>query len=445
MNLKGDFDPSSLASILQLLSNEKKTGVLRVVNDDNEVRIFIQDGAIIYAMGSQKEGRLGHLLISKGMITADQLQQCLTEARSQKLAMGKILVGRGFISPEQLKTVIRKQAEFIIFNLFFWDQGSFEYTDARLNLNGLVVTRLDIMSIILEATRRIDEMSILKKQIASDRIVFRISQKTPNQREITFNTLEWRFMTLVDGSRTVRELVEVSGYDEFVVYQVLTSLLASGVIEKDQHCASQPEVAARREAAQETVIAVYNDIFCGLHQHLVAAHGRWLFTALEQFNGHLEHPDWRRIQDGYRYERSRWVTAVMESLKRGFQPLQKTLIQNFHPDQPAGVNIQAVKETLKRFQAFEAGHDFLIISLNDFLLNTLGEMPQFLGVAPTRALMADIRQRLQAPDVSDQPPAEVQRLQQDLTRILAAVDQTIFADKKAKDFIGGVFGVSGKH
>ncbi|MFY9942704.1 MAG: DUF4388 domain-containing protein [Desulfobacterales bacterium] len=445
MNLKGDFDPSSLASILQLLSNEKKTGVLRVVNDDNEVRIFIQDGAIIYAMGSQKEGRLGHLLISKGMITADQLQQCLTEARSQKLAMGKILVGRGFISPEQLKTVIRKQAEFIIFNLFFWDQGSFEYTDARLNLNGLVVTRLDIMSIILEATRRIDEMSILKKQIASDRIVFRISQKTPNQREITFNTLEWRFMTLVDGSRTVRELVEVSGYDEFVVYQVLTSLLASGVIEKDQHSAGQLEGAARREAAQERVIAVYNDIFCGLHQHLVAAHGRWLFTALEQFNGDLEHPDWRRIQDGYRYERSRWVTAVMESLKRGFQPLQKTLIQNFHPDQPAGVNIQAVKETLKRFQAFEAGHDFLIISLNDFLLNTLGEMPQFLGVAPTRALMADIRQRLQAPDVSDQPLAEVQRLQQDLTRILAAVDQTILADKKAKDFIGGVFGVSGKH
>jgi len=178
MNLKGDFDPSSLASILQLLSNEKKTGVLRVVSDDNEVRIFIQDGAIIYAMGSQKEGRLGHLLISKGLITPDQLQQCLAEARSQKLAMGKILVGRGIISSEQLKSVIRKQAEFIVFNLFFWDQGSFEYSDARLNLNGLVVTRLDIMSIILEATRRIDEMSILKKQISNDRIVFRISRST---------------------------------------------------------------------------------------------------------------------------------------------------------------------------------------------------------------------------------------------------------------------------
>ncbi|MFO7497214.1 MAG: DUF4388 domain-containing protein [Desulfobacterales bacterium] len=444
MNLKGDFDPSSLASILQLLSNEKKTGVLRVVNDDNEVRIFIQDGAIIYAMGSQKEGRLGHLLISKGMITADQLQQCLAEARSQKLAMGKILVGRGFISSEQLKNVIRKQAEFIIFNLFFWDQGSFEYTDAQLNLNGLVVTRLDIMSIILEATRRIDEMSILKKQIASDRIVFRISQKTPNQREITFNTLEWRFMTLVDGIRTVRELVAVSGYDEFVVYQVLTSLLASGVIEKDQRSVGEPEGAARREAAQETVIAVYNDILCGLHQHLAAAHGRWLFTALEQFSGHLVRPDWRRIQDGYRSERPQWAAAVMESLKRGFQPLQKSLIRNFHPDQPAGVNIQAVKETLKRFQAFEAGHDFLTSSLNEFLLNTLGEMPQILGVVPTRAMMAAIRQRLQAPDLSDRPPAEVQRLQQDVTRILTAVDQKILADKKAKAFIGGIFGVSGK-
>lgn len=445
MNLKGDFDPSSLASILQLLSNEKKTGVLRVVNDDNEVRIFIQDGAIIYAMGSQKEERLGHLLISKGMITAEQLQQCLSEARSQKLAMGKILVGRGFISSEQLKNVIRKQAEFIIFNLFFWDQGSFEYTDARLNLNGLVVTRLDIMSIILEATRRIDEMSILKKQIPNDRIVCRISQKTPNQRQITFNTLEWRFMTLVDGSRTVRELVAVSGYEEFVVYQVLNSLLASGVIEKDPSAGGAPEGAARHEEAQERVIAVYNDILCGFQRCLLAAHGRWLFTALEQFNGHLVRPDWRRVQDCYRPERLQWVAAVMENLKRGFQPLQKSLIRNFHPDQPAGINIQAVKETLKRFQTFEAGHDFLATSLNEFVLNTLGEMPQIVGASPTRALMADIRQRLQAADVADHTLGEVQRLQQDVTRILTAVEHKILADKKVRAFVGGVFGVCGKH
>jgi hypothetical protein len=170
-----------------------------------------------------------------------------------------------------------------------------------------------------------------------------------------------------------------------------------------------------------------------------------LFTAVEQFNGHLLRPDWRRVQDRYRSERLQWAAAVMEALKRGFQPLQKSLIRNFHPDQPAGINIQAVKETLKRFQSFEAGHDFLVSSLNEFVLNTLGEMPQIVGVVPTRALMADIRQRLQAPDVSDHPVAEVHRLQQDVARILTAIEHKILADKKARAFIGGVFGVCGKH
>lgn len=444
MNLKGDFDPSSLASILQLLSNEKKTGVLRVANDDNEVRIFIKDGAIIYAMGSQKEGRLGHLLISKGILSADQLQKCLSEARSQKLAMGKILVGRGFISAEQLKEVIRKQAEFIIFNLFFWDQGSFEYTDARLNLNGLVVTRLDIMSIILEATRRIDEMSILKKQIPNDRIVFKISQKTPNQKEIKFNGLEWRFMTLVDGSRTVRELVDISGYDEFVVYQVLNSLLSSSVIEKASLSPEDPDDPAIREAAQEMVIAVYNNILMALYRQLAAAHSRWLYTALEHFAGDLVRPDWRRIQGRHRSERQQWAAAVMEKMKRGFQPLQKSLIQNFNPAQPVGLNIQAVKETLKRFKDFDAGHKFLTSSLNEYLLNTLGEMPGILGVAPTRDMMADIRQCLVAEAPADRSAAEMKRLEQDVDRILTAVEQKILTDKKAKEYTGGLFGVSGK-
>ncbi|NVL92262.1 MAG: DUF4388 domain-containing protein, partial [Desulfobacterales bacterium] len=59
MSLKGKLEAFYLASLLQLLSHEKKTGVLQLSDGDNIVKIFVKDGVIVYASSSQREFRLG--------------------------------------------------------------------------------------------------------------------------------------------------------------------------------------------------------------------------------------------------------------------------------------------------------------------------------------------------------------------------------------------------
>ena len=59
MNLQGDFEGLTLASILQLLCNDQKTGVLTVTCGDEESRVFFDQGTIVYASASLKEARLG--------------------------------------------------------------------------------------------------------------------------------------------------------------------------------------------------------------------------------------------------------------------------------------------------------------------------------------------------------------------------------------------------
>ena len=68
MPLSGNFETFNLNSIFQLLSSDQKTGVLKVKNEDKEIRIYLKDGRIIYATGSQKNERLGHFLKSSGII-----------------------------------------------------------------------------------------------------------------------------------------------------------------------------------------------------------------------------------------------------------------------------------------------------------------------------------------------------------------------------------------
>lgn len=159
MNLQGDFEGAFLASIFQLLHDDQKTGVLHVTCHSRECKVFFREGTIIYAQSSAKGVRLGALLRRDGIISHEELQKCLLTARKKRLAMGRILVDEGYVSLDVLKEYNRKQVEEILYGVLLWEKGTFLYQDRDLRLEGMVVTRLNPMQLILEASRRIDEMN----------------------------------------------------------------------------------------------------------------------------------------------------------------------------------------------------------------------------------------------------------------------------------------------
>lgn len=234
MKLKGDFEGHFLASIIQLLCDEKKTGMLRVTSGQKVSKVYLNNGKIIYAMGSLKKGRLGQILKRDGIITEEQIQECLVVGREKKQFLGKVLVDKGYISLETLKKYNKEQVEDILYNLLFWKEGKFEYRDVEFNLEGMIVTQLNPMKLILEAARRIDEMSVLKERIASDRSIFRLTDKGRSEQKMKIDADEERVLSYVDGKRPVRQIIEDSGYDEFIVYKVLYSMVSSGMLEEEQ-------------------------------------------------------------------------------------------------------------------------------------------------------------------------------------------------------------------
>ncbi len=232
MGLKGDFQTLFLASILQLLCNEGKTGLLKATSGKNEVNVYISKGEIICATASHKDSRLGSILRRHKVITEKQLLECLAVSKERKSALGKVLFEKGYISENILTKFINIQAEEIVFNMLLWKKGEFEYEDCELNLEGMVITHLNVMKIILGATRRIDEMSVLVKLIPKDSLLFRASNRAQENDGLELDSKEWRILKLVDGTRTVRQLIADSGTDEFNVYKILYSLVSSGLIKE---------------------------------------------------------------------------------------------------------------------------------------------------------------------------------------------------------------------
>jgi hypothetical protein len=98
MALTGDLKTFFITTILQLLHNNAKTGVLRVWCSSDKVKIYAHDGAIIYAMKLKHDHRLGQLLKKQGLISDQQLKECLLIGREKKLTLGKVLNDKGYVN-----------------------------------------------------------------------------------------------------------------------------------------------------------------------------------------------------------------------------------------------------------------------------------------------------------------------------------------------------------
>ena len=232
MSIKGNLKTFHLSSLLQMLNYERKTGKLKIKSESNEVEIFLHEGDIVFATETQKTNRLGELLKNSGIISQAVLDECLSLSRKNKQGLGKTLVQEGYLSLGRLNSFLLQQAENTVYNVFLWEDAEFEYQDADLNLKGVIGSKLNTMTILLEASRRIDEIEVLKKQISSESAILKISGNTDNASgEIKLNAEEWRFLSLIDGKSTVRQVFNKSSFDDFTAYKILNSLVSSGRIE----------------------------------------------------------------------------------------------------------------------------------------------------------------------------------------------------------------------
>jgi len=361
MTLQGDFETLFLASILQLLCNEGKTGILRASNGETRIQTFIRKGAIICVMGSQKKVRLGYLLTSGGLISEEQLQASLAEAQQSKQALGKVVVQKQYLSEQKLKELIHKQAEELVFNMLLWQKGHFVYEDAELNLDGLMITHLNLMKVIMEATRRVDEMSILLKRIEHDQVVYRIAAKSVENEALKLNAVERHILTLIDGARTLRQIVIASQEEDFLVYKAMYSLISSGLITKSK------DITAPRPSPEDdltSALTIYLDILKTIHAYLEPTLGSQ-------------------------------ATTMIKACRPDQPPENKALFQQLHLNSPQATNIHYMRGVLNKIGNEQTSCEIAVQSFNAFIKNIFDQLPGLIEETSIQTLLKDIKRYLE--------------------------------------------------
>ncbi|MGD8921702.1 MAG: DUF4388 domain-containing protein [Candidatus Zixiibacteriota bacterium] len=264
MSLSGNLKTVAFPDILQLLATGKKTGILECRTNTRQKEVAFKDGNIIYASSvNTAEDLLGNMLLKRGRISKTDLERAISLHKQTGRQLGTTLIDMNLFSKEEVGECLKLQIEEIVYNLFSWKEGDFIFHEGATPKNTPFLIELSTMSVIMEGTRRIDEWMEIQKVLPPDDAILRIavSPKT-NREELTISVDEFRLLAMINGERTLPELIDLSPMGEFVTCRAVYRLIINNLVEIGGRRQGEKEEEIDEEEIVLTIIFyLYNNAF----------------------------------------------------------------------------------------------------------------------------------------------------------------------------------------
>jgi len=124
LKAEGRLDEDDFPDIVQELSHDRWTGVLRLQREQEKIGITIEDGHLVFASTSNTDYRLGPRLLRRGVITLRQMEDAGKSMTPGK-RFGTVLVEMGYLEPKELVRGVVDQTRDIILLAFHWTSGTY--------------------------------------------------------------------------------------------------------------------------------------------------------------------------------------------------------------------------------------------------------------------------------------------------------------------------------
>jgi Domain of unknown function (DUF4388) len=277
--LRGRLSDVGLPSVLSLLQESGRTGVLSLVNAGVRKSIYFLDGKLVFAGSSLSQDRLGEVLLRGGRISADEYLRLSQRIRGGQ-RLGKALVEGGILSPKDLWWAIEQQVKEIVWSIFNWEDGYFHFEDDELPRKEKIIFELDVEKLVVEGIRRSEGSGAIREHFISTDCVVEITGK---ESPVELEPHEKHVLGLVDGKRTVAEICQESEIGLSETRKVLHAFLAVSVLRsRGPRQAPLSQKLDDREDYQ-SVVELYNEMYRRLFRHMSGEVGPIAEIILEKY------------------------------------------------------------------------------------------------------------------------------------------------------------------
>ena len=262
---KGNIRDISLARLLVQLNRNRRIGTLSLATASCTKKIYLSEGDVIFASSTYEDDRLGEMLLKAGKITVEQYDKSVEILKSTKdKRQGAILVELGYLTPKDLFWGVKYQVKEIIHSMFVIEEGDYEFCEGELPTHEVITLRMSVGNLIYAGVNKIVNWTRIRNEMPHTDSVLKLSEDPLSLfQDIELTPQDKKILSLVDGKRTIKEIIDSSWLGSFEALKVLYVLWSIGMIE-DQISA---EEAAGEEGDATTKDTVnLNDILTPLSE-----------------------------------------------------------------------------------------------------------------------------------------------------------------------------------
>jgi len=269
MILSGELKDFSLADVLQLLLQQRKSGVLNLTHGKEKAELFLSQGNVngVKVNGEMPEDKIREMLLALGRVDKSEMAQLEELSKEMNRPLMATLSAKGHLDEEDKKEWLQIISEDMICELFGWVNGRYEFgTGVKGQTNMSIQLSISTEFACMEGMRRIDEWPRLKEALPHFKTVYHFTAKDFDGDKQSWDYL---VLSLIDGRKSVSQIAQQVPFGSFRLSECIVNLHSSGFIapladtlEEVVHAAHHdPESEKDRKTAMVLGIAVVLLVF----------------------------------------------------------------------------------------------------------------------------------------------------------------------------------------
>lgn len=235
MTTIGELSDFSVADLMTIISQRKRTGRLVIKTGGNEVGMYFEAGQLVRVTSGDIALRIGRMLVRQNLLDTPRLLEALhLQAESgSDTPIGEVLLRKGWITEADLHHCLEEQSIEVLSRAMSAGPGVFTF-DAHLKINRAAeIPPMEPIALLKIAVERSAALALLQERLPSHLtpIFLNVPAASVGDLQLSLEPAEAIVVgTLRAGPRTYPELAAQTALDELSLGAAILTLLESECI-----------------------------------------------------------------------------------------------------------------------------------------------------------------------------------------------------------------------
>lgn len=112
--------------------------------------------------------------------------------------------------------------------LLRWEEGRFAFLKGATHRERTI--DIDLHNLLLDGLRQLDEQRLIEGRLPPNDTVLHVQRDASAVEDVRLTQVEWRLLSLINGRRTLQDVIDLSGKIELDSQRLIYGLISSGLI-----------------------------------------------------------------------------------------------------------------------------------------------------------------------------------------------------------------------